>query len=163
MKIGISTASMYGKMYTEEALELLSWGKEGETYEKADGKKKYILEDGELPNAEYGFSLYSSFTRFDSEAAAAMQSETTLESEAMLVEHTLPYYPVTLWLDFNDEEQIVIDTYWAGCKTYTDEMMIKFILGQEPLSSYDSFVENLKDMNVDDVLGAYKSAYDRVK
>ena len=161
---GIANAAKFlDWMYTDDAYELLSWGKEGETYEVVDGKKKYICAEGERPDAKYGFTLYGSFTRFDPEAAAAMQSETTLESEAMLREHTLPYYPVTLWLDFNDKEQAVIDTYWAGCKTYTDEMMIKFILGQEPLSGYDAFVENLKDMNVEDVLGAYKSAYDRVK
>ncbi|MBR2181775.1 MAG: extracellular solute-binding protein, partial [Oscillospiraceae bacterium] len=33
--------------YTDEAVELVSWGKEGETYEMVDGKKKFITGDGE--------------------------------------------------------------------------------------------------------------------
>ena len=111
----------------------------------------------------YGFSLYGTFTRFDPLAAEAFQSKTTLESEALIREHTLPYYPVTLWLDFNDEEQAVIDMYNTGIRTYTEEMMIKFLLGQEPLSNFDSFVETLNSMGVEEVLGAYESAYARVK
>ena len=42
-------------------------------------------------------------------------------------------------------------------------MLTKFMLGQEPLSNFDKFVETLNSMGVDEVLGAYKSAYDRVK
>lgn len=151
-------------LYTDEAMELVSWGKVGETYEMVDGEKKFITDDaGTLPNTMYGFQVYGSFTRLDPAAAAAMQTETTLESEQMIVEHTLPYHPVAMWLDFNDEEQKIIDTYSTGLKTYTEEMLAKFMLGQEPLSNFDAFVETLKEMGSDKVLEAYKSAYDRVK
>ena len=98
-----------------------------------------------------------------SAAAEAVQSEITLESEDLVVEHTLPEYPVTLWLDCNDEEQAVIDTYLSGLQTYTEEMLIKFVLGQAPISEFDEFVENVKSMGLDEVLAAYESAYNRVK
>ena len=162
---GVANAAKFlDWLYTDEAMELVSWGKEGETYEIVDGKKKFITDaDGTLPNTMYGFQVYGSFTRLDPEAAAAMQTETTLESEQMLIEHTLPYLPITLWLDFNDEEQKVIDTYNTGIRTHTDEMLVKFMLGQAPLSEFDSFVETLYEMGVEDVLAAYTSAYDRVK
>ncbi|MBQ6846339.1 MAG: hypothetical protein IJO61_04335, partial [Oscillospiraceae bacterium] len=62
-----------------------------------------------------------------------------------------------------DEEQKIIDTYSTGLKSYTEEMLTKFMLGQESLSNFDKFVETLNSMGVDEVLGAYKSAYDRVK
>lgn len=164
-KEGVANAAKFVDwLYTDEAKELLSWGKEGETYEVVDGKKQFITDDiGSAPNTLYGFQLYGSFTRLDPKAAEALQTETTLESEALLREHTLPYYPVTLWLDFNDEEQAIIDTYNAGLKTYTDEMITKFVLGQEPLSGFDKFVETLSEMGVEEVLDAYESAYNRVK
>ena len=159
-----NSAKFIDWLYTDEAKELVSWGKEGETYEVVDGKRRYITDEvGTSADIMYGFTLYGTFTRFDPEAAEAFQSETTLESEDLIVEHTLPYYPVTLWLDFNDEEQAVIDNYLTGIRTYTEEMMMKFILGQEPLSKFDEFVETIKSMNVDEVLGAYESAYNRVK
>ncbi|MBQ2741205.1 MAG: extracellular solute-binding protein [Oscillospiraceae bacterium] len=162
---GIANAAKFlDWMYTDEAMELVSWGKEGETYEVVDGKKKYITdENGTQPNTMYGFQLYGTFCRLDPLAAEALQSETTIESEKLIVEHTLPEYPVTLWLDFNDEEQSVIDMYRTGLHTYTEEMLIKFMLGQEPLANFDKFVENLKSMGVDEVIAAYESAYSRVK
>ena len=42
-------------------------------------------------------------------------------------------------------------------------MLTKFILGQAPLSEFDSFVATLNSMGVDKLLGAYESAYNRVK
>ncbi len=162
---GIANAAKFlDWMYTDEAMELVSWGKEGETYEVVDGKKKYITDEtGALPNVLYGFHTYGSFCRMDPEAAKAIQSETTLESEAIVTEHQLPYYPVTLWLDFNDEEQAVMDMYRTGIQSYTQEMLTKFLLGQEPLSNFDSFVANSNEMGVEELLAAYASAYDRVK
>ncbi|MBQ6902530.1 MAG: extracellular solute-binding protein [Oscillospiraceae bacterium] len=162
---GIANAAKFiDWLYTDEAMELVSWGKEGETYEVVDGKKKYITDEvGTPPDLMYGFTNYGTFTRFAPDAAAAFQSETTQESADIVAEYMLPYYPITLWLDFNDEEQAVIDTYNTGLKTYTDEMMIKFILGQEPLSNFDKFVETINRMGVSEVLAAYESAYNRVK
>ena len=162
---GIANAAKFVDwMYTDEAMELVSWGKEGETFEIIDGKKKYITDEtGALPNTLYGFHTYGSFCRMDPEAAKAMQSETTLETAAIVAEHQLPYYPITLWLDFNDEEQSVIDMYKTGIQTHTQEMLVKFMLGQEPLSNFDKFVEELGSMGLDEVLAAYTSAYDRVK
>ncbi|MBE6966643.1 MAG: extracellular solute-binding protein [Ruminococcaceae bacterium] len=164
-KKGIANAAKFiDWLYTDEAMELVSWGKEGETYEVVNGKKQFITdENGTLANTMYGFQVYGSFTRLDPEAAKALQSETTLESEQMVMEHTLPYLPVTLWLDFNDEEQDVIDTYSTGLVSHTNEMLTKFMLGQAPLSEFDSFVETLNEMGVEEVLAAYTSAYDRVK
>ncbi|MBE6965019.1 MAG: extracellular solute-binding protein [Ruminococcaceae bacterium] len=162
---GIANAAQFVDwMYTDEAMELVSWGKEGETYEFVDGKKKYITDEtGALPNTLYGFHTYGSFCRMDPEAAKAIQSETTLESGSIVAEHQLPYYPVTLWLDFNDEEQAVIDMYKTGIQTYTQEMLTKFMLGQEPLSNFDTFVDTLNEMGVEELLATYESAYDRVK
>ena len=162
---GIANAAKFlDWMYTDEAMELVSWGKEGETYEVIDGKKTFITDEaGTPPNTMYGFQLYGSFCRLDPLAAEAVQSETTLASEELIVEHTLPYHPVALWLSFNDEEQDIIDQYKGACHTYTQEMLIKFILGQEPISNFATFVETLKEMGVDEVLSAYESAYNRVK
>ncbi|MBQ2743708.1 MAG: extracellular solute-binding protein [Oscillospiraceae bacterium] len=162
---GIANAAKFVDwMYTDEAMELVSWGKEGETYEIVDGKKKFITDEaGTAPNSMYGFQLYGSFCRIDPLAAEAVQSETTLASEALVIEHTLPHYPVTLWVSFNDDEQNVIDQYKSACHTYTQEMLMKFILGQEPIANFDAFVLNLKEMGVEEVLSAYESAYNRVK
>ncbi|MBQ9984928.1 MAG: extracellular solute-binding protein, partial [Oscillospiraceae bacterium] len=85
---GIANAAKFlDWMYTDEAMELVSWGKEGETYEVIDGKKTFITDEaGTPPNTMYGFQLYGSFCRLDPLAAEAVQSETTLASEELIVE-----------------------------------------------------------------------------
>ncbi len=162
---GIANAAKFVDwMYTDEAMELVSWGKEGETFEVVDGKKRFITDEKNSgPNTLYGFQLYGSFTRLDPAAAAAVQSETTLESEKMVIEHTLPYYNPNVWVAFNDDEQDVVDEYYAAIRTHTQEMLIKFILGQEPISNFDKFVSDLNEMGVDKLIGAYESAYSRAK
>ena len=47
-------------------------------------------------------------------------------------------------------------------RMYT-ENLAKFILGQKPLSEFDSFVDGLYDMGLNDILDVYTSAYGRIK
>ncbi len=161
----ISNAAKYlDWMYTDEACELLSWGKEGETYEVVDGKRVYITDEtGAQPNTLYGFSLPGTIARFDPDAVDAFESELISETRDITIEHMMDEVNPTMWLAFNDEENAVIQQYGTAANTYALEMITKFILGQEPLSNFDKFVESLNEMGIDKLLGAYTSAYDRVK
>ena len=151
--------------YTDEAVELVSWGKEGETYEIVDGKKQYILDEtGTQANTLYGFGTYGTFIRMDPDAVLAFESDDIAETRDMVLEHTMPYANPTIYLAFNVEEQRVIDEKRTALSNYTKEMLTKFILKQEPISNFDKFVETLKsDFYLDDLLAAYESAYARVK
>jgi putative aldouronate transport system substrate-binding protein len=42
-----------------------------------------------------------------------------------------------------------------------DEMTVKFIIGQEPLSRYDGFVQTIKNMGIDRAVEIYQTAVDR--
>ena len=42
-------------------------------------------------------------------------------------------------------------------------MVAKFVLGQEPLTGFDAFVEDVNEMGVDRVLEVYENAYNRIK
>lgn len=162
----IATAAKFVDwLYTDEAYELLSWGKEGETYEIVDGKKKYILDDaGTQANTLYGFGTYGTFVRMDPDAILAFESEDISAGRDMVIEHTMPYANPTLYLAFNEEENKFIDDYKPALVSYTNEMFTKFILNQEPISNFDSFVETLKrDFYVDELLEVYESAYARIK
>ena len=150
--------------YTDEAMELVSWGKEGETYEIVDGKKQYITDaTGTQANTLYGFGTYATFTRMDPNAVLAFESADIAETRDMVLEHTMPYANPTLWLAFNEEEQKVKEEYETALAMYANEMVAKFILGQEPLAKWDEFVANMKEMGTDKLIEAYTSAYDRVK
>ena len=151
--------------YSDEAVELVSWGKEGETFEVIDGKKQYITdENGTQANTLYGFGTHGTFTRMDPEAVLAFESADLAETRDMVLEHTMPKVNPTLWLSFSEEEYDVKEQYEAALSTHTSEMVSKFLLGQEPLSKWDEFVETLyNDMHLEELLTVYRSAYDRVK
>lgn len=150
--------------YSDEAYELLSWGKEGETYEIIDGKRKFIKEtDSQDVTSLYGFKSYGTYTRQNPEAVKADLSSDTVETAELVLEHTLPNENPTRWLSFNVEEQHVKEELGAAISNYTNEMLTKFILRQEPISNFDNFVETLEEMGVNDLLAAYESAYNRVK
>ncbi len=150
--------------YTDEAMELVSWGKEGETYEMVNGKKRYMTdESGAQANTLYGFGTYGAFTRMDPEAALAFESVDIAETRDMVAEHTVDYLNPTAWLSYADEEARIREEYGTAIDTYATEMISKFILGQKSLSKFDEFVATIEEMGVDKLLETYTSAYNKVK
>ena len=151
-------------MYSDEAQELLSWGKEGETFEVVDGKRVYITdENGSQPNTLYGFALAGTSTRFDPEAVDAFESELIAEARKVTLEYVEDNVNPTMWLAFSDEESEIISQEGTAMRTYAKEMISKFVLGQSPISEFDNFVSTLNDMGAEKLLSVYTAAYDRVK
>jgi putative aldouronate transport system substrate-binding protein len=67
--------------------------------------------------------------------------------------------PITL----SPDESASYGNFMSDIKTYVDEMTIKFIIGTEPLAQYDTFVRNIKNMNIDRAVEIYQLAVDRYK
>ena len=53
----------------------------------------------------------------------------------------------------------VVTRIMADVRTYVDEMQLKFIMGQEPLSNWNAYVQNIKRMGIDDALVRHNAAY----
>lgn len=150
--------------YTDEARDIVSWGKEGETYEVVNGEKQYIKENpNEQPRTIYGFFTHGTFTRLDPKAAEASESDDIASVRDMVMEHTDPNFNPTSFLAFDEEESKVKNETASQIKTYAEEMMTKMILGQEPLSKFDEMKKTLSELGVEELLAVYESAYNRVK
>lgn len=61
----------------------------------------------------------------------------------------------------NSEEKEVYGDLYSEISSYVDEMTVRFIMGLEPLENYDTYVQQLHTLGVDEAIGAYQSAYDR--
>ena len=59
------------------------------------------------------------------------------------------------------EEATELAAIKADIDTYREEMLYKFISGVEPISKYDEFVQNLKNLKVDRMLEIQQNVYDR--
>ncbi len=66
-------------------------------------------------------------------------------------------------LNYTSEESETISKYDTDLNTYRDEMMLKFITGQEKLteSSFDAYRKKMKDLKMEELIAIRQAAYDR--
>lgn len=149
-------------LYTDEASELFSWGREGETYVVENGEKKFVLAEGETAIVKYGAHSAGLYQRIEPEAIDSRYSEeqsTKLDfAHECLEDEANPKQ----WIALTDDEQREIEDKELQIKDFSEEMLSKFLLGQEPLSKWDSFINELKSMGIDEVISVYTQAYERV-
>ena len=163
-KARIANAMRYVNwFYSDEGCNTISWGKEGETYEVKDGKKQFILKDGEVAKTKYGFQTIGTYLRVDPEAADASSSAEQVATTDFVLEHTYDKLNPTQWLQFTDEESKLLADYDTSIRTFVEENLMKFVIGQRPLSEWDNFQKELGKLPIDDLLSIYETAYNRVK
>ena len=59
------------------------------------------------------------------------------------------------------DDSKVVSQVMTDVNTYVQEMFYKFIMGQEPLSNFDSYVTQVQGMGIDKVVQIYTAALDR--
>lgn len=149
-------------MYSDEGCELLSWGKENETYTVENGKKSFSnLVGDETPQSKYGFGTYGVYQRIETAAYSAIYTEEQNEQGKTAYTYTETNVNPVLWLSLNEEESKVRSELKDALINYTDEQISKFLLRQTPMSEWDVFQKNLRDMGVERMLGVYDEAYRR--
>ncbi len=149
--------------YSDEGSDLMSWGKEGETYQvDAEGNKSFILGADETAQAAYGMATQGTYLRVDPESQFQAYSPELRDQAIAAYNNTETSANPKSWIAFNDEEQDVIDQYEKAMESFIEEGLSKFMLGQRPMSEWDSFVADIKeDMNSQAILDVYTSAYNR--
>ena len=60
-----------------------------------------------------------------------------------------------------EEEVSEYNSIMTDIQTYVDEFKLKFILGTESLDNFPSFVENIRNMNIDRAIEIRQAEYDR--
>ncbi|MBQ3054604.1 MAG: extracellular solute-binding protein [Oscillospiraceae bacterium] len=152
-------------MYSDTAKELLSWGKEGETYNvDANGNKAFILEGEETVQLKYGAATSGLLQRVDELAYNEIVASGSPIDPAIF-EYTEDNVNPSKWLSFNDEERAVYNQYFDAVSNYASEWLDKFVLGIEPLTdeTWNAGIEQLKKLGVNELLEIYNSAWERVK
>ncbi len=150
-------------MYTDEGSDLLSWGKEGETYEVVDGVRKFILPNPEeTANQAYGVATTGLTQRIAVEANEASYSAEQQRQGHEAVKWNETNTNPTNWLAFDPAVEKDAQNLYSDCMNYTYEMISKFMVRQKPMSEWDSFQKGLKDMGVEQLLQYYADAYQNV-
>lgn len=155
--------------YSKEGMNLLSFGIDGVDYNglNEDGCPNYIENYVTAEGDAAEWTSHRSVFRLHN--GTYLKSDKRSNPNRRIVElekwrdiwgstpslYSLP--PVTMTLDENTEYSNVM----TDVKTYVNEMTIKFIMGTEPLSKFDEYVENIKNMYVEKAVKIQQDALDR--
>ena len=155
--------------YSEEGRMLFNFGIEGESYELTDGYPTYT---DTITNNPEGLAMTVALSQYTLayDSGPFVQDKRYMEQYANLPEqqaawntwmqtnmkeHVLPYLYV------KEEEVSELANLNNAIDTYADEMIMKFIMGEEPLENYSAVIEQLKARGIDRVLEMRQAAYER--
>ena len=159
-------------LYSDEGYLLTNYGVEGETYTMVDGKPQYTdlitnNPDGlsyffasyvYASNAATGFFPYindqsKSFYDFNDNQWQVFEDLKNLSDCA----YTYPTYAT-----MTTEESGEYASIESDLSTYCDSTVLEFIVGTRDIDAeFDSFVETLYDMGLQDMIDIKQAAYDR--
>lgn len=158
----MAAAKLIDYMYSEEGGHLLAWGFEGVTYEEVDGKNQLIaFEKDADPVRHYYIKPHVTLPRYGFTEAWAQtfnpQRIVAAEAWSKNVDSSLIYPP---FLVFSQEDTNRINDINNDMGSYINDMTNAFIDGSEPLSNFDTYVENVKRYGVEEIVEIYQRTLD---
>ncbi len=149
---------------SEEGVTLTEWGIEGKSYEVVDGKKQFT--DFVLNNPD-GLDPYNALrslgasntilVRTPAEAYEALNSGGNAISYAKETNLVEPF-PAMM---STDEEQDILDMYSTDFDTFCSESILKFITGASSMEEWQSFVDTLGAMGLEELKQVKQAQFDR--
>lgn len=161
--------------WSDEGEKLLNWGIEGESYEMVDGWPQFtdqIINNTDGLSPSQAHSHYRTLNGpFPMDHWQRLVSKVDYTLEDGSVDENLA--SLDLWakngvqpaglpaVTISAEESSDYATKYNEISTYADEMYSKFIMGGESLDKFDDYVNNLKQMGLDDVIRMQEEALAR--
>lgn len=154
--------------FTKEGHLLMNFGIEGVSYKMDNGVPTYTDLITKNPDKLSFAQALAKYTNVASGGAALAQDTGYIKQYYSLDQqknalkqwgdNTTTVMPL---LTPTDEESSETAKIINDANTYVMEMQVKFIMGTEPLSNYDKYVDNLKKLNVDKATALQQQALDR--
>lgn len=154
--------------YSEEGHMFWNFGTEGLSYNMTDDYPQYT--DEVLKNPE-GLSIQAAMSKYTAAAYGG-----PFVQDARYYEQYLPYQQqldaVALWADHDGSTRIPYVSYTteegdtrskklAIIESFVNENILKFITGEKSMDEWDSFLSQLKENGIDEVIGITQTALDR--
>ena len=81
----------------------------------------------------------------------------TLIEDAHLYEYLHEDYPAYIYVD--EDTNLIMNDLHSVLDNYVQQEVAKFITGRRSLDEFDAFENELKNLNVEELLGYYQAAY----
>lgn len=154
-------------MYSKEGSDVINYGKKGETFDYDDNGNVVLDEKVKTSNNLGGtidlakIGVAAEWTSIESEENEKLKSLGPIAIEAQKKHReagAVMFQQPSL--TFEDEDLNRRNELSAPMTTYRQEMMTKFTTGEEPISNYDKFVEQLKAYGIEELVAIYQKTYD---
>ncbi|MFC5651184.1 ABC transporter substrate-binding protein [Paenibacillus solisilvae] len=164
----IETVKWLDYGYSEEGHMLFNFGTEGKSYNLVDGYPKWT--DDISKNAN-GLPVQQAMARHNRASwdGPFVQDKRYLEQYLALPQQK---DAVKVWSEPSNEKKMPLVTptkdessrfasIMADINTYKDEMFNKFVMGAEPIDSFDNYVQTIQSMGLDEALKIQQAALER--
>ena len=155
---------MYDYLYSEEGKILTNWGIEGESYELGSGGlpqlNETMKEDLYRLNVVY---CPNELNLMGDKEHDLIQYQLDVHREAweMWRDNVTAEWRMPPGISLTPDEDNRRAEIMTEIETYAEEMILKFILGNEDLSEFDAYVEEINNMGIQEVLDIYNDAIQR--
>lgn len=161
-------------LYSEAGQQMYNWGEEHVAFEyDADGNPQWT--DLVINNPDGLSFMFASYLYASGTGSVYFPSVYHIEKEFYAANddikeamHTFDNltdgaYSMPRYVTLNAEETEEYNSMATELETYAEGMLLKFILGDEPMSNYDAFLEQCRSMGLDRMTELYQQAYDRAQ
>lgn len=153
-------------MYTDEGALLCNYGIEGESFEY-DENHIPVFTDLVLNNPDMSTTValfmycldrgpfYRDETREQSGYTQAQKEASSIWQSNMSVGRGIGSTAL------NTEESNEVNQFYGDIKTYIEQSVLEFVIGNRDLTEFDEFVSHIEGMGIDEVTACYQAAYER--
>lgn len=160
--------------YGDDGIKHLYMGVEGKTFRKSSSGKYEYMSEELLKNEPAGTKLDQVLAKFFAWPGGYMPTLVKTEYfnagetqpiNLKAAENMKPYFPKEVWAAFTytPEESEKMSPIETDIKGYVDQMIPQFISGKVSFSEWDSYVDRMKKMGLEEYLKIYQAAYERYK
>lgn len=156
--------------YTEKGIMMMNYGMEGQTYNLEDGKVVFtdlILSNPDYPdmNANGMLMRYNCQGKvcgvhniLDKDAIYTTEQIAACDFWGQCLDnaYTLPY-----GVSLTTEESAAVTATFNEITTYASTALLSFVTGNRDLNQWDDFVQELRDMGIENCISVYQDAYNR--
>lgn len=159
-------------LYSEEGQQMYNWGEEGVAFEyDENGDPQWtdlVVNNPDGLNFMFASYLYATGVGstffpgvYDMEKGFYSYNEDQLAAVDTLAELTDGANNLPSYVSLTNAELETYNSYATDLNTYAKGMVLRFILGDEPMSNYDTFLDTCMDMGLQEMTDLYQTAYDR--
>ncbi|HHX11883.1 MAG TPA: hypothetical protein GX731_03610, partial [Clostridiales bacterium] len=73
------------------------------------------------------------------------------------------FYPYNHNFTLTEAEEEIYSVKMSAINTYVEEELLKFFIGTRPIDEFDSFVQRVNELGIDEMTTLKNQAYDRYK